>query len=146
MLFLFVLEFYGISYLYQALLSILVIISSTPLSYFYQYIVAPFASATFISYRYLLSYSYQLLLPTPISYYYQLLITGSQYCSLLFISYLLPYQLFLSISLFSCQVLLSDNIITYYCHISYFYQVLLPVTRICSTRIFQQCTPIRTHL
>ena len=78
MLFLFVLEFYGISYLYQALLSILVIISSTPLSYFYQYIVAPFASATFISYRYLLSYEYQLLLPTTISYYHQLPITGSQ--------------------------------------------------------------------
>ena len=77
MLFLFVLEFYGISYLYQALLSILVIISSTPLSYFYQYIVAPFASATFISYRYLLSYQYQLLLPTTISYYHQLPITGS---------------------------------------------------------------------
>ena len=74
--------------------SICTLIESSPLS--------PFASATFISYRCLLSYSYQLLLPTPTSYSYQLLITGSRYYSLLYISYLLPYQLFLSIRLFSC--------------------------------------------
>ena len=87
--------------------------------------LSPFASATFISYRCLLSYSYQLLLPTPTSYSYQLLITGSRYYSLLYISYLLPYQLFLSIRLFSSQfkVLLSGNIITYSYHISYFYQI-----------------------
>ena len=86
---------------------------------------------SFVSYRYMLSYSYQLLLPTPISYSYQLLITSSRYYSLLYISYLLPYQLLLSISLFSCQftVLLSGNIITYSYHISffirYFYQLLV---------------------